>query len=227
MSYVIGGRRGHETYPEPRGPAVGPAGPTGALGPTGPAGGPTGSTGATGLTGPTGPSGATGPTGPTGPSGATGVSGPTGPSGATGPTGPTGPSGAGGSTGPTGASVALPNGWVNVSTINSTSSASFVDVPGASFALVLTATTYVWSECDLTWEPGTGAPTAGFRLVIGATNGDETLDPNQQHQSIGLNFRAGPLAPGSYTVKLQYRLQAGTGSVQIDHVDLFAMGFQA
>jgi hypothetical protein len=143
-----------------------------------------------------------------------------------GPQGPQGAQGPQGTTGAQGPSTAIPQNWVNIVGPLTTSSGTFVDVPGASFSLTLTAATYIWSLCDLTWEPGSGAPHAGFRLVIDAVNGDETDDPNQQHQSLGLNFRAGPFAPGSYTVKLQYRLNAGTGSVQIDHVDLFAMGFQ-
>lgn len=161
-----------------------------------------------------------------GPQGAAGSQGPQGSVGAQGPPGATGSKGPQGTQGPQGPSTALPNGWVNVATPQTTSSASFVDVPGATTSVTLTAATYIWASCDLTWEPGSGAPHAGFRLVIDSTNGDETTDPNQQHQSLGLNLRAGPFAIGTYTAKLQYRLQSGTGSVQVDHVDLFAMGLQ-
>lgn len=200
MSHIIGRRQySRETYPVPSRTAQGPTGP---LGPTGPFGG------------------------PTGPSGVTGSVGPTGANGGLGPTGPTGPTGSGGSTGPTGASTAIPNDWIHVAGPLTTSSGSFVDVPGAIVSVVLTATTYIWAICDLTWEPGSGAPHAGFRLVIDGTNGDETTDPNQQHQGLSLNFRAGQFAAGTYSIKLQYRLESGTGTVQVDHVDLFAMGMR-
>ncbi len=109
----------------------------------------------------------------------------------------------------------------------STASATFVDIPGATLSVVLTASAYIWADCAVTWQPTSSSPTSGWRLVIDAQLGDETVDPPHAStvSTVALNLRtSAPLAAGTYVIKAQYRKSSGGGRVQLDHLDLFAFG---
>lgn len=213
---------------------AGAAGPAGAQGPTGPQGA-AGANGATGPTGPTGPTGfGVGPTGPTGPAGSNGAQGPTGPqgptgangtngtngtngaNGATGPTGPQGAAGANGAngatgptgpTGPTGSSPVITA--VTGTTDVSTTSASFVDMPGMTITFTpTTSTVYLHFSCaghvDPTLQPqqyidfraviSTGGPftTLGGTTAIG-TDYDDV-------DGVVTGYNAGLLLPVTVTI---------------------------
>jgi hypothetical protein len=217
------------------------AGATGPTGPTGPTGvaatmtGPTGPTGIIGVTGPTGPTGLTGPTGTnailTGATGPTGLTGPTGPTGAastvTGPTGPTGV------TGPTGAnSVAgeLPSSYVEVTGTNSTTSATLVDIPGATTTITLDeiVNVSIWMACNVT--DVSGSSVIGLAVNIDGTDHDieqsnvsNTIDNSVT--TIVHRSDAG-LSVGTHTIKGRFERVSGAGTPAVKRVDLLVMAMQ-
>lgn len=123
------------------------------------------------------------------------------------------------------AAPAIPSDWIHVAGPVVVSGAAFVNI--ASVTVDLTDESYIWSNCAVSWSPTASSPTSGWRLVIGSQNGDVTVDPTHASvdNTLSLNLRnSAPLAPGSYTITLQAQVISGPGNVQVDHVDLFAMG---
>lgn len=134
-------------------------------------------------------------------------------SGLQGPTGATGATGATGPTGPASATGELVSDTATQTSQQTTTSTSFVDVPGLS----LNITSSVASKIEGTFNGVAQAlitPTAGeFRIVIDAQNGvgkTLTLASITAAQDITSSFLSTQLAAGTYTVKVQYR-EAGGG----------------
>lgn len=217
--------------PGPPGPA-GAAGAAGATGLQGPPGfGRDGEPGNDGIPGPPGPPGGAGSIGPQGLQGLIGF-GQDGDVGEDGFPGPPGQAGAAGATGPSGVLGQIANGYVATSTGQTTTSATFVDVPGMSCSVTLSQTADVVAWSSFEWA-STGAgllATAGWRIVINSDNGQENDDGStvtivDQVASV-MHRTTSQLAAGTYTVKLQFLRQAGTQTVSFIAGELFAMVLQ-
>lgn len=141
--------------------------------------------------------------------------------GATGATGPTGPAPSPGS---------IPSAFVAVTTpIGSLNSATFADIAGASVSVTLTDTVPIAANAAVYWS-GASNLVVEYRIVIDSQNGDASTVSGRMTgggQTASITFASSALAPGTYTVKLQYKKDSGTGDISVDHVDLFAMGLQA
>jgi hypothetical protein len=191
--------------------AVGPQGPQGEQGEQGPQGpkGDTGETGATGPAGATGAKGDTGAQGPKGDKGDTGDTGDTGPQGDTGDTGPQGPPG------PPGAwAVAQATGSVT------TSSTSFVDIPGMSVDITLdTASMLFITVSGSTWA-GADGNSVYWRALVNTTQayplGSYIIITEQvAHATKSFTFYRSAAA-GNYTVSIQWRTYLNTSPATID-----------
>lgn len=217
----------------------GPTGPIGATGPTGPIGadstsiGPTGPTGNTGssITGPTGIDGSTGPTGPTGAS----ITGPTGPAGVgvTGSDGITGPTGEIGPTGPTGANAIagkLPNAFVTMSTLRTTTSSSLSDITGVLTNLTIESTVEVLAimNCQVQLISG-GASIIGLAISINGVDSQVVyaeVNDTPTNIVVPVVFRSSALVAGTYVIKGRMLRYSGTGTVGVSKVDLVAIAMQ-
>ena len=153
-----------------------------------------------------------------GPTGVQGPIGPTGPNGTTGPQGPQGvqgPQGIQGIQGPTGSAVSpqpLATAYLYSSTPASTTSTSFVDIPGLSTTITNPATCQISGILNVQWvTPGT--ETIAVRIVIGSQYGPELqrkeTDTNESAE-VTSNFISSALPAGTYTIKGQYRSVGGT-----------------
>ncbi|MBL7999804.1 MAG: hypothetical protein JNL32_14355 [Candidatus Kapabacteria bacterium] len=134
-------------------------------------------------------------------------------SGLQGPTGATGATGATGPTGPASATGELVSETATQTTQQTTTSTSFVDIPGMSLSI----TSSIASRIKASFNGIAQAlitPTSGeFRIVIDAQNGTGktvTLGSITAGQDITSAFLSTSLAAGTYTVKVQYR-EAGGG----------------
>jgi len=119
-----------------------------------------------------------------------------------------------------------PAQWVHSGSGQSTGSATFSDVTGASITIRLPYAGYTLCQSDISWSAPTDGPTAAFRLVVGSQNGDETTDnaSGTEIGSLGINLLSSSLLPaGSYVCKLQFRKAAGGGTVVMNHCDLWAI----
>jgi hypothetical protein len=215
---------------------TGPAGPTGGTGPTGADSTVTGPTGPIGATGPsiTGPTGAQGPTGGIGPTGAS-ITGPTGPTGMsiTGSVGPTGPTGEIGPTGAPGADAVagkLPSSYVLMDTLETTTSASLIDIPGATTNLTIYSTVEILGiiNCQVQLTSG-GASVIGLAISINGVDSEIVYAEVQDTPTnvvVPVVFRSAALPSGIYTIKARMLRYSGTGIVGVSKVDLFAMAMQ-
>ncbi len=221
---------------------VGPQGPTGATGMAGIAGppGPAGAVGATGAQGPAGAPGATGPAGPTGPQGVAGAQGPQGPQGLLGPAGPQGPQGVAGPAGPTGGvgpqgpvGATGPSGTAGqaaqavwgTSSLNLSTTGSFVQVPGLSVTVNVPPNSAVlvhtyggiqttgtgsggYSSVDVALHVNGGVPTNGvWQRHIAANNGGVSGN----FAFWGMSSLV-PVPPGTHTFSVRARLNGGSAA---------------
>lgn len=147
-----------------------------------------------------------------------------------GPTGATGPAGATGATGPANPNGAIPSASVNQTSQQTTTSASFVDIPGLSTTITTTALAPISAvltavaQCTLTTAVGE------FRVVIDAQNGTAmalNFPDITTQKGVSAELLSTPLAAGTYTVKAQYRETSGLGTLALNMGSLVAIGVQA
>jgi hypothetical protein len=189
--------------------AVGPRGPEGPQGEQGPQG----PKGDTGDVGPAGLTGATGPQGPAGPQGETGATGPQG------PVGPQGPPGAFNST-------------YSVSTVTTTS-LSFVDIPGMSVSISLANTSHV----IIVFSAEAFMSSSGDYMIVRALVDSAVTHPTatgnllvltratiENHSSCSYAFYLNNVSAGAHTVKMQWRSYYGaTANVESRTLIVFAL----
>lgn len=231
-------------------------GPQGAQGGIGPVSGPQGSQGTQGFIGWQGPQGIVGVQGTQGFQGIQGligtvgyigvqgtqgiqglqgyqgVQGSQGSQGEVGYFGPQGP-GPQGWQGQAGSPSAFPTGIQSVIGPQTTTSSTFVDIPGLSTTVTLVGSAPIQGLLTSNFQEiasgGSTDITAGFRVVIDATNGDEvqqTIHGENLDYSIAAQAMSGLLVPGTYTIKGQYRVVSGTKTLSLDQTTLQAMGLE-
>lgn len=111
----------------------------------------------------------------------------------------------------------------NALSANSTSSASFVDVPGSSITFTAPiAKTYV-VHCDFAFYITSGTSGAQFRLVVNGDNGPTltfggTNQPLSTHTPLHLMHSAACVA-GANTIKIQWLGISGTTTVNVNGGD--------
>ena len=162
-----------------------------------------------GSTGPQGPQGNDGPTGPTGANGSDST--------VPGPTGPTGPAGVAGN---------IPSAYVDMTTTQTTTSGTFVDIPGVTTDITLDTTAKIWAMLTMNIEQTgvLGDIVGSFRIVIDTQDGDEmqiTLPATGSLDSAALQFESSALTAGTYTVKGQYYVVSGLNTLQVDTAQMY------
>lgn len=149
-----------------------------------------------------------------------GATGPAGPAGATGPTGPVGPASA------TGDLITADA----VQTVQqTTTSSTFVDVPGLSTTITTTRDCRVIAQLASVLTCTSGTAVGEIRLVIDAQNGTAqsiNLPNTTDTKEISSNFRSTSLVAGTYTVKVQYRETSGLGTLALNTGILLAQAQQ-
>ena len=150
-------------------------------------------------------------------------------SGLQGPTGATGATGATGPTGPASATGELVVDTVVQTTQQTTTSASFVDIPGLSLTLTSTIDCKILATLSATLSCTSVTAVAEIRLVIDAQNGTTQIIniPNTTStEAASSQFLSTSLSPGTYTIKAQYRETSGLGTLALDQGILFAQAQQ-
>jgi hypothetical protein len=158
------------------------------------------------------PAGPAGPPGPAGPAGAAGLAGPAGPAGAAG----------------TGATLAYRT--VTSGVAQSTSSTSFVDVPGATTTIEVPAgqtATIVARFSAETICTGPNGSWCSARIMIGGTEGDPSVGtdfaidspgtaPGSDWEGHTVARLRNSVAAGTVTVTVQYAVVSGATSIAVD-----------
>lgn len=145
-----------------------------------------------------------------------GLQGPTGATGATGPTGPVGPASATGE---------LITNTAEQTAQQTTTSSSFVDIPGLSVTVTSTIASRIWGEFHGVTQATAGTCTGEFRVVVDAQNGTSqivNLPDTTTQKSVSASLLGTSLAAGTYTVKVQYRDSSAGGTLALNQGTLFA-----
>lgn len=206
-----------------------------------------------GATGPPGPEGPEGPVGPAGPDGADGKTvrnGSGAPAGGLGVDGDFyidtaaddlyGPKSGGawgspvsliGPMGPAAVAGAIPSEYVEMTTPRTTTSASLVDITGATLDLTLESSANILVVMTTHSDIASGGGVVlGLAINIDGVDHDETdihLTAASQWGPAAIIHRSvTPLAAGTYTVKGRFRRISGSGTPEVTRVDLFAMSLQ-
>lgn len=148
----------------------------------------------------------------------------TGPTGATGPTGPTG------ATGPANPNGEIPSASVTQTAQQTTTSASFVDIPGLSTTITTTTASRIYCALDAMAQCTLVTAVGEFRVVIDSQNGTSmilTLPNTTDNRAVAASLRSTQLAAGTYTVKAQYRETSTLGTLALNQGTLFAVALQA
>ncbi len=145
-----------------------------------------------------------------------GLQGPTGATGATGPTGPTGPASATGE---------LITNTAEQTVQQTTTSSSFVDIPGLSVTVTSSIASKIWGEFHGVTQATAGTCTAEFRVVVDAQNGTSqivNLPDTTTRKSVSASLLSTSIAAGTYTIKVQYRDSSAGGTLALNQGTLFA-----
>jgi len=147
-----------------------------------------------------------------------------------GPTGPTGPTGATGATGPANPNGSIPSETANQTTQQTTTSASFVDIPGLSVSIVTTTLAKIFANLSAITQATVGTTVGEFRVVIDAQNGTSMILAHintTELKALSASLLSTALAAGTYTVKAQYRETSGLGTLALNQGTLVAESMQA
>ncbi len=150
--------------------------------------------------------------------------------GLTGPTGATGPAGATGATGPANPNGEIPSETIAQGTQQTTTSASFVDIPGLSTTITTTTASKIYCNLNAIVQCTSVTAVGEFRVVIDAQNGTGftiNLVNTTEQKAIVAELLSTQLAAGTYTVKAQYRETSGLGTLALNTGVLFAQSMQA
>jgi hypothetical protein len=144
--------------------------------------------------------------------------------------GPQGPTGA---TGPAGASAVagvLPSSFVEMTTPVTVTSATLVDITGATTTITLDSTVNiaVFMDCEVSSD---GVCDLGLTISINGTDHDVVTthlfgtasDPGKTSV---IHRTATPIAAGTYTVKGRFLRSSGTKTPQVDRADLLVFALQ-
>lgn len=145
------------------------------------------------------------------------------PVGIQGPVGPPGPPG------PAAVAGEIPSAVAHVLSPFSTSSATFVDIPGSSASLTLDTLAHVAGWAALKISSAGGSCRVEVRLVVGPEFDDPSTSDigSGTIDSVSATHRtATRLAAGTYTVKVQIRKVSGSGTPTVEHCDVVAIGLQ-
>lgn len=153
----------------------------------------------------------------------------TGDRGATGATGSQGPQGDAGLDGADAVAGKLPSSYVEMTTTRTTTSASLVDVTGATTTITLEEAVEIAAFASVHWS-GDGICDLGVALNINSVDHDEQTIHIQSSTDSGnatIVHRSAELAAGTYTVKLRFRRISGGPKIpEIDRCDLLVMAMQ-
>jgi hypothetical protein len=147
-----------------------------------------------------------------------------------GPTGPTGPTGATGATGPANPNGSIPSETAAQTTQQTTTSASFVDIPGLSVSLTTTTAAKIFASLAAMTQATVGTTVGEFRVVIDAQNGTSMILSHiniTELKAVSASLLSTSLAAGTYTVKAQYRETSGLGTLALNQGVLVAESMQA
>ena len=148
----------------------------------------------------------------------------TGPTGATGPTGPTG------ATGPANPNGEIPSVTIAQTSQQTTTSASFVDIPGLSTTITTTTAAKIYCNLNAIIQCTATTAVGEFRVVIDAQNGTAialNLPTTTDQKTVAAELLSTQLAAGTYTVKAQYRETSALGTLALNTGVLFAQSMQA
>lgn len=147
-----------------------------------------------------------------------------------GPTGPTGATGATGATGPANPNGEIPAVSINQTSQQTTTSASFIDIPGLSTTITTTTASKIYCNLNAIVQCIAVTATGEFRVVIDSQNGTSmliNLVNTTEQKSLVAELLSTQLAAGTYTVKAQYRETSGLGTLALNMGTLFAQSMQA
>lgn len=147
-----------------------------------------------------------------------------------GPTGPTGATGATGATGPANPNGSIPSETAVQTTQQTTTSAAFVDIPGLSVSINITAACKIFAYLSAMTQATAGTTTGEFRVVIDAQNGTAMIIKHintTELKAATATLLSTALAAGTYTVKAQYRETSGSGTLALNQGVLLAESMQA
>jgi len=127
-----------------------------------------------------------------------------------------------GTTGPGGIS---PSSYVEMTTPDSTTSASLEDITGATTTITLQRTSHVaaWMACHVS---ASATCDLGLAINFDGTDHDETtehLTTVDEGNVTVMHRTAAELPPGTYTIKGRMRRVSGGGTPTVDRVDLLVM----
>jgi hypothetical protein len=108
---------------------------------------------------------------------------------------------------------------------------SFSTIPGLDSTVILGSSGYIYASMSLQTD-ASGSPTlypnASFRIVIGDSSGSALIQSTDSTEITNVEFRAGPLAVGTYIIKGQIcKIIPGIGSfksVRVIGAQLFSEG---
>lgn len=126
---------------------------------------------------------------------------------------------------------AIPSEYVEMTTPRTTTSATLVDITGATLDLTLETTAHVLVILATHSELASGGPTdMGLAVNIDGTDHDEVTVHLAATGAWGpasiIHRTTSPLAAGTYTIKGRFRRESGSGTPEVTRADLFAMSLQ-
>jgi len=124
-----------------------------------------------------------------------------------------------GTTGPTGV---IPNSYVEMTTPRTTTSATLVDITGATTTITIQRPSdiAVWMTCHVS---ASASCDLGLAISIDGTDHDSTdthLTATDEGNVAIMHRTVSKLAPGTYTVKGRFQRTSGGGTPSVDRVDL-------